>query len=64
MSSSSSSTLFEESFESRQNDLTFDPAIHLAYQAPKERLSMVDLNLSQNKAPVSGKMNFNKFKLS
>lgn len=49
------SSLFEDSFESRQNDVTFDPAIHLAYQAPKDRLTMAELGLSQNKAPVSAR---------
>lgn len=53
--SSSSPNFFEESSEVYQNDLTFDPAIHLAYQPPKERLTMAELNLSQNKAPVSEK---------
>ena len=52
---SSSSHFFEETSEVNHNELTFDPATHLAYQAPKERLTMAELNLSQNKAPVSGK---------
>jgi hypothetical protein len=58
---SSSTNHFEESFQSSQNETPFDPAIHLAYQPPKQRLTMEELNLTQNKAPVSCVLSYDLF---